>query len=116
MNLQTILYGQFTPPLVATTRKHRIMQDGKPYVPFTPNYSRIGPKPNQQKETIEKLEVLVRENPGIDIKELSVMTGRAKSYVYRMLLEMKSCGTVRSVRGKSSRHDGPKTTLFYIKD
>lgn len=114
MNLQTILYGEFTPPLEVTTRKHRIMYDGKGYTPYTPS-AYVPPKPNLQRDTTAKLLKLIGEHPGICTNELSEMTGRAKSYVYRMLIEMRELNMVVAVRGKPPRRGGPMTTLYYLK-
>ena len=113
MNLQTILFGQFTPPLGGKVRRHTILQDGnKPMKSYEPRVER----PTQQQYLIDQLTKLVNQHPGICTNELSEMVGKAKSYMYRMLILMREEGMVKAVRGKPPRRGGPTTTLFYPKD
>ena len=113
MNLQTILFGQFTPPLAKKVTRHFILQEkGKPLKQYEPPPV----KPSLQETTITQLAGIIRDHPGICTNELTEMTGRAKSYLYRMMLVMQERGMVNAVRGKPPRRGGPKTTLFYSKD
>ena len=113
MKLQTILFGQFTPPTATKVRRHFILQEkDKPLKRYEP----LPAKPNLQEATITQLADIIKTHPGICTNELATMTGRAKSYLYRMLLTMQERGMVNAVRGKPPRRGGPKTTLFYAKD
>ena len=113
MNLQTILYGQFTPPPVGKVRRHTILQDSsKPlprYVPKTP-------RPNEQLKSAEKMLRFIRKNPGACARDIQEHLSRAISYVYRIRDILISQNKIYGVRGKPIKRGGPKTTLFYAKD
>ena len=113
MNLQTILYGQFTPPPAVHVRRHSILHEpGKPYAGFIAK----PPKPNQTEEFCDKMFDLIKAHPGICLKELNQTLKKAPSYLYRIRNELIEQGRVYGVRGKPPRRGGPVTTLLYARD
>lgn len=112
MNLQTILYGEFTPPKTYTTRRHTILcyngREPKPYVPPPV-------KPNLQLERAEILLELIKQYPGMSVVEAAEKLGNGVAYVYTLRDILISQGAIDCVRGRSIRRGGPKTTLFYAK-
>ena len=113
MNLQTILYGQFTPPLGGKVRRHFILQEkGKPLKPYEPPPA----KPNLQQECADQMYTYIEENPGCCVKEIQQHMSRTISYVYKLRDILMDQSRITGVRGKPIRRGGPKTTLFYVKD
>lgn len=113
MNLQTILFGQFTPPLGGKIRRHFIMEGGKnPPKRYEPPPH----KPNLQQQEAERMYEYIAENPGCCVKDISEHLGRVLSYVYRLRDILDEQGRITSVRGKPIKRGGPKTSLFYVKD
>lgn len=113
MNLQTILFGQFTPPLASKVLRHSILQEGnKPLKPYEPPAH----KPNLRMQEAERMYEFIAENPGCCVKDISEALGRAVSYVYRIRDILDEQGRITSVRGKPIKRGGPKTSLFYVKD
>lgn len=111
--LQTLLYGQFTPPLASKIRRHTILQEGnKPLPQFVPK----APRPNEQNVTADAMYEFIKANPGVCVSELKDMLNRAPSYIYRVRDILFDQNKIYGVRGKPKRHGGPKTTLFYVKD
>ena len=117
MDLQTILYGQFTPPPVVAVRRHSCWAEpGKAYKNYTPPKKYAYAVEDYQNMTSYKMIKLIEERPGICVKELCTELGRVPSYIYRIrdiLLEQKK---IITVRGKPPRRGGPVTSLFYIKE
>ena len=113
MNLQTILFGQYTPPLASKIHRHFILESGKnPPKRYEPKPS----KPNLRMQEADRMYEYIAENPGCCMKEISEAMGRAISYIYRIRDILDDQGRITSVRGKPLRRGGPKTSLFYVKD
>lgn len=111
--LQTLLYGQFTPPLASKIRRHTILQEGnKPLPQFVPK----APRKNEQVQSADKMYEYIKENPGACTKDVQAYLGKAISYTYRIRDILINQNKIYGVRGKPKRHGGPKTTLFYVKD
>ena len=113
MNLQTILYGQFTPPPAINIRRHTILYEGKnPPLP----YKHKTPKPNTTDEFSNKMFELIQAHPGICVKEITETLKKAPSYIYRMRDILFEQNKIYGVRGKPIRRGGPVTTLLYARD
>lgn len=113
MNLQTILYGQFTPPPAINIRRHTILHGSdRPYVGFVAK----PPKQSELEELCAKMLDLVKAHPGICLKELNQTLNKASSYMYRVRNTLIEQGKVYGVRGRSPRRGGPTTTLLYAKE
>jgi hypothetical protein len=113
MNLQTILYGQFTPPLASNVRRHSILHDpNRPYVGFVAK----PPKPSELDDFCDRMFDLVKAHPGICLKELNQTLNKAPSFLYKIRNRLIEQGRVYGVRGKPPRRGGPVTTLLYVRD
>lgn len=113
MMLQTILFGQFTPPPVGKIHRHTILQEGNKPIP---RYVPKTPRPNEQMQSAEQMLEFIQENPGACARDIQDHLGRAVSYIYRIRDILISQNKIYGVRGKPIKRGGPKTTLFYAKD
>lgn len=112
-NLQTILYGRFTPPPITRTVKHTILHTGKKP---PPRYVAPPSKPNYLLMDADRAFTYIKANPGACCKDIAESLGRHISYTYRIRDMLNEQGRITSVRGKPIKRGGPKTTLFYVKD
>ena len=111
--LQTILYGQFTPPQLYTTRRHFVMcHNGREPKPYTAPPA----KPNQQLEYADKMYEYLKLNPGASCRDVAVGLGKDVSYAYTLRDILLDQGRIDTVRGKPIKRGGAKTTLMYAKE
>lgn len=104
--LQVILFGNFTPPPVATTRSHRILQRGDKPVP-----AYVPPKPPRPRSSPvrDKILTAVRKWPGLTATEYATKAGVAKGVVRSNLVKLKADGLVRHVAGSKRFSGGGRT-------
>jgi hypothetical protein len=109
--LQTILYGQFTPPLVSKSRRHCILQDG-----HVPRYVPKTARPNETLENAARMLALIENSPGMCVKELQEVMKHAPSYMYQLRDILFDQNKIYGVKGKPLKRGGPKSLLLYPKD
>ena len=103
MNLHTVLFGQFTPPLVAKTTRHRLIcKESKSG--WTP------PTPNQQVEYAEKMYDYIKRNPGAHCKDIASAIKKADSYMYRIRAILLDQKRIKEVKGAG------RSTYLYVRE
>ena len=113
MNLQTILYGSFTPPLASRVIRHRVMtHKGEKYEPYKPKHK---PQNNAYMYADEVYEV-IKANPGICSIEIAEKLGKSVTRIYRLRDILYDQDRIEGVKGKPQRRGGPMTTLYYVKE
>ena len=113
MNLQTILYGQFTPPLASRVIRHRVMtQKGEKHEPYKPKNK---PRDNAYMYAEEVYEI-IKAHPGICGAEIAEKLGKSVTRIYRLRDILYDQDRIEGVKGKPQRRGGPLTTLYYVKE
>lgn len=112
MNLKTILYGQFTPPLVVDSRKYSMWSNGsKPYKGYVPPVNR----PTRYKAISVVLLQAIKSNPGSSRKELSAITGTNQSYLHRVIEFLIENDAIYGIKDKPTS-GGYRSTIYYAKE
>ena len=107
MNGITILtemyYGQFTPPLVKRTIRHRITDQATPRNHRSPN-------PSQQNEWANKMYDYIKAHPGTCCNDVAKVFKKDKAYMYRIRAILLDQGRIDQVKGQR------KAMALYIKE
>lgn len=112
MNLQTILYGQFTPPLASRVIRHRVMtQWGEKHEPYKPKNK---PQSNTFTHADTMFEI-IQANPGICSVEIAERMGKSVTRIYLLRDILLDQNRIDCIKGKPQRRGGPMTTLYYVK-
>ena len=112
MNLQTILYGQFTPPPVIDSRKYSMWSNGaNPYPGYTPPVNRD----TKYKTITPRIIQALTDNPGASRGDLAKILNITTSYLYRAIDFLLEGGLIYGKKGKPIK-GGYQTTVYYVKD
>ena len=117
MNLTELFYGQFTPPLASSIRRHTIL--GKEDDKYkTSNVPKIKYRVSQadSKENAELLYKIVSEYPGLTSQDYMRMMGVKHNqtlYTWRDILL--SQDRITCIKETPAKRGGPRAFLFYVK-
>lgn len=119
--LQTLLYGQFTPPLVSKVHRHNLLQcEGKPLPRYdgktAPRYICKHPIPEAQLQSAQNMYQYIKKNPGVTTRALQQELKLSTSYTYRLRDILISQNKIYGVRGKPRQMGGLTGMAFYVKD
>lgn len=110
MNLQTILFGDFVPPPVVSTRVISIsgFGDCKRYKP-----PKGSDKVKPAKPAYAAVHKALSKKPRATTAELAKMIRKSDSYTHRILGELKDMGKVGSVLGPKTKGGGNTCVLYF---
>jgi hypothetical protein len=114
MNLQTILYGTFTPPPIMESRIHLVgITGGQRYEP--PKGYRVKAIADRQHKLRDTIVPWLRDNPGSTTEQIAAGTGlNLKSITTRMIVFVKEGHVTRT--GRARKEGGRPIYTYWVKE